>query len=304
MALQLIPLGAPAVDTYTPLAQLGQTFFKQYDDARKRKFEDDFAKSNADLITGMSPAAPAPQGGTLGEMGKPSRALPSMAAGQGDIGQYAQSIKAIESGGKYGIVGPTHPKYGRALGAYQVMEANLPQWSQQTLGRTVTPDEFLANPQIQDAIFNAKFGEAVTKYGNPQDAASVWFTGQPLAKGANRRDVLGTTGQAYVDKFNRGLGGGGQPVQMAATPQPPMGAQETGDVLAGGAGPSSTPTPVQRPPVGLGGGMPQAPAPQQMAQRADHVRGRQARADHFGQQRLEHEVVLAADERDRGVAGQ
>jgi hypothetical protein len=287
MALQLIPLGAPAVDTYTPLAQLGQTFFRQYDDARKRKFEDDFAKSNADLIDGMSPAAsaPMPQGGTLGEMGKPSRALPTMAAGQGDIGQYAQSIKAIESGGKYGIVGPTHPKYGRALGAYQVMEANLPQWSQQTLGRTVTPDEFLANPQIQDAIFNAKFGEAVTKYGNPQDAASVWFTGQPLAKGANRRDVLGTTGQAYVDKFNRGLSAG-QPVQMAAARQPSMGAQEAGDVLAGGAGPSSTPTPVQRPPMGPSGAMPQATAPQQMAQAPPG-------ADPFGFSRMPPQVAVA-----------
>jgi len=284
MALQLIPLGPPASDSFTPLSQIGKSFFSNYDDARKRRFEDDFAKSNADLIGGMTPAssAPAPQDGTLGEMGKPSRALPTMASGQGDISQYAQSIKAIESGGKYGIVGPTHPKYGRALGAYQVMEANLPQWSQQTLGRTVTPDEFLANPQIQDAIFNAKFGEAVTKYGNPQDAASVWFTGQPLAKGANRRDVLGTTGQAYVDKFNRGLGGG-QPMQMA---QPSMGAQDGGDVLAGGAAPSGTPTPVQRPPMPLAGAMPQAPAPQQMAQAGPG-------ADPFGFSRMPPQVAAA-----------
>ena len=54
MALQLIPLGPPATDSFTPLSQIGSSFFKQYDDARKRRFEDDFAKSNADLIGGMT----------------------------------------------------------------------------------------------------------------------------------------------------------------------------------------------------------------------------------------------------------
>ena len=40
MALQLIPLGAPATDSFTPLSQIGTSFFKQYDDARKRAIED------------------------------------------------------------------------------------------------------------------------------------------------------------------------------------------------------------------------------------------------------------------------
>jgi hypothetical protein len=62
---------------------------------------------------------------------------------------YRRAIGNIESRGSggYSAIGPTHPKYGRALGAYQVMESNLPQWSQEALGRQVSPDEFLANPQ-------------------------------------------------------------------------------------------------------------------------------------------------------------
>ena len=124
----------------------------------------------------------------------------------GDLGAYAKAIQSIESGGKYDIVGPTHPRYGRALGAYQVMEANLPEWSKAALGRVVTPDEFLKSREVQDQVFQHRFGGYLNRFGNPQDAASAWFTGQPLAKGANRRDVLGTTGSGYVDKFNRFLG--------------------------------------------------------------------------------------------------
>ena len=145
----------------------------------------------------------------------------------GDMGQYARAIQSNESGGRYDIVGPTHPKYGRALGAYQVMESNLPSWSQEALGRVVSPEEFLGSKEIQDAIFAKKFGQAVAKYGNPQDAASVWFTGRPAAEGGNSRDSLGTSGNAYVSKFNSALRGiqasaGGQaPTQVAAGPQVP-----------------------------------------------------------------------------------
>lgn len=142
--------------------------------------------------------------------------MPSSGAG----GNYRDAIASIESDGNggYSAIGPTHPKYGRALGRYQVMEANLGPWSEKYLGRRVTPDEFLANPAMQDAIFDGEFGNYVQKYGNPQDAASMWFTGLPASEGANKRDVLGTTGSAYVDKFNQALGSNSpaSPVQVAS----------------------------------------------------------------------------------------
>ncbi|WP_284209430.1 hypothetical protein [Methylorubrum aminovorans] len=205
--------------------------------------------------------APAAQAQTpLAALGTPpqqpaaSRALPTFAQGT-DIGRFASAIQSNESGGKYGIVGPIHKKYGRALGAYQVMESNLPSWSKEAIGREVSPDEFLRSPQIQDAIFEKKFGQAVAKYGNPQDAASVWFTGRPLAQGANAKDVLGTTGAEYVRRFNSALGrapagsapalpatamqmpGGGQPAPASAPTAPVQVASAQADVPASGAQP-------------------------------------------------------------------
>lgn len=141
--------------------------------------------------------------------------------GTGDMSPYRNAIASIESAGSgdYGAIGPTHKTMGRALGRYQVMEANLGPWSQAALGRTVTPDEFLASPQIQDAVFDHEFGKYLKEYGNPQDAASMWFTGVPASQGGNRKDVLGTTGNAYVAKFNNALGGtapASAPTQVAS----------------------------------------------------------------------------------------
>ena len=152
-----------------------------------------------------APAASGDFWSNLSRSYRQGEALPTFAQGS-DIGRYAGAISGIESGGRYDAIGPTHQKYGRALGKYQVMESNLPSWSQEAIGRRVSPDEFLGTPAIQDAIFEKKFGQSVEKYGNPQDAASVWFTGRPLAKGANARDSLGTTGRKYVDMFTAGLG--------------------------------------------------------------------------------------------------
>ncbi|WP_195707936.1 hypothetical protein [Brucella sp. 10RB9214] len=74
----------------------------------------------------------------------------------GDTGKAARrdAIASIESrgSGDYAAIGPRHPTMGRALGRYQVMEANIGPWSKAALGREVTVDEFIKNPDIQDAI--------------------------------------------------------------------------------------------------------------------------------------------------------
>lgn len=121
---------------------------------------------------------------------------------------YQDAIAAIESGAKgYGAIGPTHPGMGRALGKYQVMEANIGPWSQEALGRALTPEEFLASPEAQDAIFNHKFGEYAERFG-PGGAAEAWFAG-PGGVGRNRRDSLGTSTQDYRQRFLAGLGDAG-----------------------------------------------------------------------------------------------
>ena len=120
---------------------------------------------------------------------------------------YRNAIASIESAGSgdYSAVGPTHSRLGRALGRYQIMEANIGPWSREVLGFEVSPEEFMANPQIQDAIFDGKFGGYVDQYG-PQGAAQAWFAGPGGVGKLNRQDSLGTSVAAYTDKFNAALG--------------------------------------------------------------------------------------------------
>ncbi|MBS1168028.1 MAG: phage tape measure protein [Proteobacteria bacterium] len=143
-----------------------------------------------------------------------SKVLPTRAANTNAFGLvggtdalsiYRQAISDIESSGNYGALGPLTKSGDRAYGAYQVMGANVPSWTKATLGTSLTPQQFLGNPQAQDAVFNRYFGSYLSKYGNANDAASTWFTGRPLANGAGLADVTGTTGSVYVDRFNQAL---------------------------------------------------------------------------------------------------
>ena len=136
--------------------------------------------------------------------------LPNLPA-PSDAVAWRNAIASVESrgSGDYGAIGPvmSSGSYAgdRAYGRYQIMGRNIPEWSRRHLGREVTIEEFMANPDIQDAIFDGEFGSYVQKYGSPQDAASVWFTGQPLSKGGSRSDGF-ITGNEYVRRFNKALG--------------------------------------------------------------------------------------------------
>lgn len=127
---------------------------------------------------------------------------------------YADSISAIESGGRYGLLGPVTHNGDRAYGRYQVMGANIPSWTKEVLGREMSPQEFLSNPQAQDAVFNAKFGNYVQKYG-PEGAARAWFAGEGGMNDPNRKDVLGTSVADYGQRFMAGL-------TNQTPPRPPM----------------------------------------------------------------------------------
>ena len=134
---------------------------------------------------------------------------------------WANAIASIESAGSgdYSALGPITAKGNRAYGRYQVMDFNIGPWTEKYFGRPLTPEEFLASKEAQDAVFAGEFGGNVEKYGNPQDAASVWFTGKPVATSGNRKDILGTTGSGYVNKFNEALG---QTPMQNASFDPPM----------------------------------------------------------------------------------
>lgn len=120
----------------------------------------------------------------------------------GSVKKIADAIGQYESGGNYRARGPVvnSGQYAgqRALGKYQIMPGNLPSWSKAALGRAVSEQEFLSNPQIQDAIAQFKMNEILQKYGTVEDVASVWFSGKPLAKAGNAKDVIGTSVPQYV----------------------------------------------------------------------------------------------------------
>lgn len=158
----------------------------------------------------QAPAAAAPIPTDPNKIYSAGEMNPLDAAAAG-AGPYAAQIASVESGGSktpYGLLGPVTKTGDRAYGKYQVMGSNVGPWTKEILGQQMTPQEFAANPQAQDAVFQGKFGQYVSKYGNPQDAASAWFTGGPLSTGAGRRDQLGTSGAEYVRRFNAAAPGG------------------------------------------------------------------------------------------------
>ncbi|MDW9523791.1 tail length tape measure protein [Sinorhizobium meliloti] len=140
-------------------------------------------------------------------------ALPAV----GNIGMYAKAIQAIESGGNYGALGPVTRNGDRAYGAYQVMGNNIAPWSEAALGRRLSASEFLGDKSAQDAIFNHRFGGYVGKFG-ASGAAQAWFGGPgSVGKGGMGADILGTTGNSYVAKFNTQIAKMGETAAGAVT---------------------------------------------------------------------------------------
>ena len=172
-------------------------------------------------------------------------------SGPASVAPYANAIAKVESAGSgdYGALGPAMDSGDRAYGRYQVMGANIPQWTKAALGKAMTPQEFLASPQAQDAVFAQQFGNSMQKFGTPQDAASVWFTGRPLAQaGANASDGYSTNGQ-YQSKFARALAQqlamrGGAPSSAAAY-APAAAPPSSGAAPAAIAAAAPSPAPVQ-----------------------------------------------------------
>lgn len=131
---------------------------------------------------------------------------------------YRNAIASIESDGSggYSALGPKVKGGDRAYGRYQVMGANIPQWTKAALGKSMTPQEFLNNPAAQDAVFDHRFGLYVTKYG-PEKAARAWFGGEGNVNKPKAKDVLGTDINSYGKKFMASLGAAGAGVPAAAT---------------------------------------------------------------------------------------
>lgn len=166
--------------------------------------------------------------------------LGGSSGGNPTVGAAASAIKSIESSGNYSALGPVLASGDRAYGAYQIMGANIPSWTKQALGYSMTPDQFLNSSSAQDSVFAKIFGGYMSKYG-PSGAAQAWFGG-PGSIGKNVSDVLGTSSSEYVDKFNAALGSATDATGVAAKGLGTLGNgfSQVGNSLANGAssGPS------------------------------------------------------------------
>lgn len=144
---------------------------------------------------------------------------------------YRGAIGGMESSNRYDALGPMIAKTGdQALGKYGIMGNNLDQWSRAALGRPVSREEFLKSPQLQDAIFNHRFGSYVDKYG-PSGAARAWFAGPGGMNNMNASDrqpgFRGNTVAQYQDKFNRAIGiPDSDRARLAAMSSAPMNASQ------------------------------------------------------------------------------
>jgi hypothetical protein len=178
------------------------------------------------------------------------------AARQGAIG-------GIESGGAkdpYRTVGvPT--KYGRALGRYGIVEANVGPWSAAALGKPLTPEQFLADPAAQDAVFKHRFGSYVAKFGE-EGAARAWYGGPGNIAKTNLMDdhgrlTIGGYGQDYLRRL--------QGAARAATAGAPEGGGDAGTTMtidsATGVEPENPPTPTSIRPMTATAGGTVGPAP-------------------------------------------
>ena len=137
-----------------------------------------------------------------------------------------QGTIAAESGGNPHALHPLvkRGQYAgqRAIGLFGIMPGNVPAWSREHVGRTMTPAELAADTEAQRAIFRGEMQKNLAKHGNPQDAASIWFTGRPFAQAAasGANDTF-TNVRDYVAKVT-----GSAPRMVSTTREGPTATRE------------------------------------------------------------------------------
>jgi hypothetical protein len=78
------------------------------------------------------------------------------------------------------------------------MPGNVPSWTKEALGKSMTPEQFAKDPKAQDAVAEHRIGKLLAQGYGVEDIASIWFSGRPVAKAGSAKDVLGTTVPKYV----------------------------------------------------------------------------------------------------------
>jgi hypothetical protein len=94
--------------------------------------------------------------------------------GGGSFDRFFGAVAGQESGGDYSVVNSG----SGAVGKYQIMPDNIPEWTRQALGHSLTPEQFRASPQAQEATARWKLQDYVNRYGM-RGAAAAWYSGNP-----------------------------------------------------------------------------------------------------------------------------
>lgn len=111
--------------------------------------------------------------------------------------QFFRAIAEQESGNDYGALG-VYVRGDRAYGKYQVMGANVPSWTKQHYGKSLTPTQFLNSPAAQEAVARGVLQGYWDKYG-ARGAASAWYSGNPKLSESTSRQSGGPSIKSYVD---------------------------------------------------------------------------------------------------------
>ena len=96
----------------------------------------------------------------------------SYSSGNGNFDSFVNAIAGKESGGNYGAVN----RHSGAMGKYQIMPGNISSWSREILGYSISPQQFLRSPQLQEQIARGKLQQYYNKWG-PGGAAVAWYSG-------------------------------------------------------------------------------------------------------------------------------
>jgi hypothetical protein len=120
------------------------------------------------------------------------------------LNDFLEAMSSQESGGDYSAVN----KNTGALGRWQVMPNNVPDWARRYLGIRLTAQQFLRSPQMQTRLVTAVLGSYVSKYGY-RGAAAAWYSGQPQLENNYNKQKFGPSIGDYVDSVMGKMGSTG-----------------------------------------------------------------------------------------------
>src|SRR6185312_12957329 len=150
---------------------------------------------------------------------------PGAAGGGGALPVILAGIRHMETGGlknPYGYVSPAG-----ALGAYGIMPKTLASWAERAGYKGISPQDFISNPDAQDAVAAVGARDYYNQYGGDVRSVGQAWLGGPGSVGKRVKDPwTGISTADYGNRLNDYVGQNYQPqtenAQSApAAPVPP-----------------------------------------------------------------------------------